>query len=459
MDSARRRSRRSARPARWPGRAPRERRRLMVFGRLAAARTDAAGLGGAGDHRRATRSRIPVAAAAAATRQRSPLVGAVLRRHPSRRRQFACAGSGLTLVALVGLVLVVACTNLANLVLARGTARQGELAVRMAMGASRGRLIWEQCIESVLLAAAGAVASYVMFQARVRDDDHRLRDGLPFGGAATLSIRPSLNGSAVIVVAMVDAARARRLRSRAGRAAGAHARHPQRAGRRRHRHPAARRPPADGDSLAGRHRRRLLHRRHDVHSRARSTRPRTITGVELDRLAVATLNFDNGVWDEAPHPPRDRSRHRGRPRAIGDRADRGVDGPAVRRAAGDAGHDRVARSTSSDLNLPPIARRRRHAVVLPGRSASRSCAAAPSTTATAGGHAGRSSSASSRRGQMFGSIDVVGRPLADAAAARASRWREVVGVARDTDVRVDLHRSAPADLPAAGAAVRRAASR
>ena len=71
---------------------------------------------------------------------------------------------GMTIVALVGLVLLVACTNLANLVLARGTARQGELAVRMAMGASRGRLIWEQCIESLLLALGGAAASYVMFQ-------------------------------------------------------------------------------------------------------------------------------------------------------------------------------------------------------------------------------------------------------------------------------------------------------
>src|SRR6185295_2994427 len=73
--------------------------------------------------------------------------------------------AGTMLVVLVGLVLVVACTNLANLVLARGTARQGELAIRMAMGASRGRLIWDQCVESLLLAAAGAAASFMAFQA------------------------------------------------------------------------------------------------------------------------------------------------------------------------------------------------------------------------------------------------------------------------------------------------------
>lgn len=71
---------------------------------------------------------------------------------------------GITLVALVGLVLVVACTNLGNLVLARGSTRLRELAVRRALGASRWRLVRERCLESVMLAAGGAVASYIMFE-------------------------------------------------------------------------------------------------------------------------------------------------------------------------------------------------------------------------------------------------------------------------------------------------------
>ena len=69
------------------------------------------------------------------------------------------AGQAWSLVALIGLVLAVACTNLANLVLARGSAHQHELAVRQALGASRRQLVLELCAESVWLAmAAGALA-------------------------------------------------------------------------------------------------------------------------------------------------------------------------------------------------------------------------------------------------------------------------------------------------------------
>ncbi len=95
----------------------------------------------------------------------------------------------LILMAAAGCVLLIACANLASLLLARAVVRKREMAVRAALGAGRGRLVRQMITEAALLSLAGGALGLLFAQAGMRVLAHLVPTGLPSTARPSIDAR------------------------------------------------------------------------------------------------------------------------------------------------------------------------------------------------------------------------------------------------------------------------------
>jgi predicted permease len=205
-------------------------------------------------------------------------------------------GIGLTarlFVCAVAMVLLIGCTNLANLAIARGASREHELAVRRALGASRVDLVREQLAETMLVAAASGFLAAVI----IRTVTTALALEVPAGAGQFIVIEPRLNVPVLLFAAAAGlcalvtfgiwpAFHLTRTPARAGLVTGVAATPPH---WRLHRRLIGWQVGASVTLLllaAACVNAIVVHALHD-------------TGVDVDRLAIVSVDFETNRYDEA----------------------------------------------------------------------------------------------------------------------------------------------------------------
>jgi predicted permease len=182
------------------------RRWLMVKGRLREGRSieevaaEIAGIAGQLD------AALPIGTDISDPRFRTPYsigrewtvqsAGDVLLNENANAQRYASAIVAAVMAAVL-LVLFVACTNLANLVLARNAAREADRAIRQSLGASRWRLVREHLVEHLLLSLAGGAMGLALARVLLT----MLGDGLSVDARTTLTVAPRLD-IAVLLMAL-----------------------------------------------------------------------------------------------------------------------------------------------------------------------------------------------------------------------------------------------------------------